>query len=83
MITHHPKLTEAYPHYDSSLLRAAQRAHQNCAEFTVYYDGVAMYVRAVEAAPPPSSIRVCVAGRWDAKTVQLRFNGGHSEWVHF
>lgn len=85
MITHHPKFIEAYshPHYYTSLFRAVKRALDNCAEFSVYYDGVAMYVRAAEAAPPPCSIRVCIAGRWDDKTVHLRFNGGHSEWINF
>lgn len=82
---HQPRLQEAYAHpaYDASLHRAAQRAHGEGGEFAVYYDGVAMYVRAAEAARPPAALLVCIAGRWDAKTVQLRFNGAHSEWVNF
>ena len=33
--------------------------------------------------PKPDNARLhCIAQRWDAETVQLRFDGGQSQWVN-
>lgn len=71
-----------HPAYEAAVAKAVRRARENPgACFSVYYDVEAIYVRASEAAPPPNSKLVCIAQRWDAKTVQLRFDGARSEWV--
>lgn len=72
-----------HPAYDDSLRRAAERAFADNGEheYAVYYDGTAVFVRAVEAAPPSNATRICIAQRWDKNTVQLRFAGARSEWV--
>jgi len=72
----------AHPDYEGSRMTAARRARETPgACFTVYWDGIAVYVRASEAAPPRNSKAVCIAQHWDDKTVQLRFDGAWSEWV--
>jgi hypothetical protein len=71
------------PFYESGIATAVRRAHADPGScFSVYWDGEDIYVRASEAAPPPHSKCVCIAQRWDEKTVQLRFDGAHSEWVN-
>ena len=70
-----------HPAYESSLANAVNRAsRERDACFSVYYDGEAIYVRDSKALAPPNSKLVCIAQSWDANTVQLRFNGAHSEW---
>ena len=72
----------AHPAYDDSVRTAVRRARQNPGDcFSVYWDGTAIYVRAVEAARPPAAKLVCIAQVWDADTVQLRFAGARSEFV--
>ena len=81
LITDHDAF--GHPAYDTAAMHAAVRASQNPgACFSVYYDGEAVYVRASEAAPPPNAKRICIAQKWDDKTVQLRFDGARSEWMH-
>jgi len=79
------QLTEhdAFGHraYNSGLARAVERAAQEDACMSLYYDGAAIFVRDSKAAAPPQSILVCIAQRWDEATVQLRFSGARSEWV--
>jgi hypothetical protein len=81
------KLTDhdafGHPSYDSSIHSAADRAFRNPGDcFSVYFDGEAIFVRASEAAPPLNSKRICIAQRWNDKTVQLRFAGARSEWIN-
>ena len=74
----------AHPAYNAAVRRAASRAHDNPGDcFSIYYDGEAVYVRASEALPPPDSKLICIAQRWDAHCVQLRFDGARSEWLSF
>jgi len=71
-----------HPAYNDSLLTAVRRAADDPTTcISVYWDGEAVFVRTSNAAPPPRSICICVAQRWDADTVQLRFAGARSEWV--
>jgi len=82
------KLTDAdaaaHPSYDAGVHRAAVRAYEDKgACFSVYFDGVAIYVRASTAAPPPNAKLICIAQHWRDSTVQLRFTGARSEWVNF
>lgn len=58
-----PELTyenaRRHPAYRGALAYAERRAASDPGErFVIYYDGVAIYVRTCEAAPPPKSIRV-------------------------
>jgi len=72
-----------HPAYESGVANAVRRARENPGDcFSVYWDGAAIFVRASEAAAPPASKLVCIAQRWDDKTVQLRFDGARSEWVN-
>jgi len=72
----------AHPAYEAGRATAVRRARETPgACFTVYWDGVAIFVRASEASAPPRSKVVCIAQVWDANTVQVRFDGAHSEWV--
>ena len=79
------RLTEhdAFGHraYNSGLANAVERAAREDACISLYYDGAAIFVRDSKAAPPPQSILICIAQRWDATTVQLRFSGAKSEFV--
>jgi len=80
------KLTDhdafGHPAYDSGVANAVRRAIEDKgACFSVYWDGTAIFVRTSEAAPPPSSKRVCIAQWWRDNLVQLRFDGARSEWV--
>lgn len=70
-----------HPAYDGALANAVRQAADNPGQcFTVYFDGAAMYVRASGTAAPNNADIVCIAQRWDDRTVQLRFAGAHSEW---
>ena len=70
-----------HPSYEDAVRNAVDRAGRNPGDcFSVYFDGEAVYVRASEAAEPKKAKLVCIAQRWDAKTVQLRFAGARSEW---
>jgi len=72
----------AHPAYEAGRATAVRRARENPGECcTVYWDGKAIFVRMSVAAPPPNSKVVCIAQVWDANTVQVRFDGAHSEWV--
>jgi hypothetical protein len=72
----------AHPAYPVARHRATERARAEGGCFSIYFDGAAIFVRASEAAAPPNSKLVCIAQRWDDKTVQLRFSGARSEWVN-
>lgn len=72
-----------HPSYNDGVNNAVRRAYEEPGEcYSVYYDGSAIYVRNSAAAKPAHSKLVCIAQRWDDKTVQLRFNGARSEWRH-
>jgi len=72
----------AHPAYEDSIRTAVRRAATSPEEsFTVYWDGTAVFVRASYAPRPACSKVVCIAQRWDANAVQLRFDGARSEWV--
>lgn len=85
---------EAHPSYDDGLRAAARRAwesrHETTSDkgfyppcFSVYFDGVAIYVRDSKAAPPKDAKLVCIAQFFSGGTVQLRFDGARSEWIEF
>lgn len=76
--------TEVYGHpaYNDAVREAARLARRNDTCMAVWFDGVAIFVRPSNGTAPPDSELVCVAQIWDDKTVQLRFKGAHSEWVH-
>jgi hypothetical protein len=69
------------PAYDSSLRHAAKRAAAGV-EQAVYWDGKMIYVRPCGDAAPANATVVCIAQKWNDHTVQLRFAGARSEWVH-
>jgi len=70
-----------HPAYESSLSQAVDRARREPSEcVSVYYDGTSMFVRLSSVEKPPNSKLICIAQRWDDKTVQLRFDGAWSEW---
>jgi hypothetical protein len=83
-----------HPCYDASRAHAVQRAFAARLEstkaegyyppcFKVYFDGKAMFVRTAEASPPDNAELVCIAQAWDKEgTVQLRYSGGHSEFIN-
>ena len=71
-----------HPAYNDAVRNAVDRARRNPGDcFSVYYDGEAVFVRASEAVKPRDAKLICIAQRWDADTVQLRFDGARSEWV--
>lgn len=71
-----------HPAYEGGVANAVERAftHNHC--WSVYYDGQRIYVRDSQDVPPEHAKLVCIAQRWDDKTVQLRFDGARSEWRH-
>ena len=74
---------DAFAHtaYDAAVRRAAARAFNEKACFSVYYDGQAIFVRDSAEPPPDNAKLICIAQRWDDKQVQLRFDGARSEWI--
>ena len=77
------RAAQAHPSYDDGLRNAARLAGADPAgkSYTVYFDGSAIFVRPPGATAPANSQVVCIAQKWDANTVQLRFAGARSEWV--
>jgi hypothetical protein len=71
------------PAYNDGLRSAARLAAADPAgrSYNVFWDGKAVSVRAPDGVPPQNGIVVCIAQKWDANTVQLRFAGARSEWV--
>jgi hypothetical protein len=71
------------PAYNDGLRSAARLAAVDPAgrSYSVSWDGRTIFVRAPDGVLPPNSTVVCIAQRWDADTVQLRFAGARSEWV--
>ena len=71
-----------HPGYEKAVAHAVKRAGTEPGRcFSVYYDGEAVIVRGPEPAPAmPNAKLVCIAQKWDEKTVQLRFDGARSEW---
>lgn len=70
-----------HPGYEKAVAHAVKRAGTEPGRcVSVYCDGETIYVRASEAAPPPNAKLVCIAQKWNEKTVQLRFDGARSEW---
>ena len=72
----------AHPGYERAVAHAVARAGKEPGRcFSVYFDGEAVIVRGPQlCAAPPNAKLVCIAQRWDDKTVQLRFDGARSEW---
>ena len=62
--------------------RAGERPIAERACWSVYSDGRAVYVRSFKDEPPPNAEFICIAQRWDDKTVQVRFMGARIEWHH-
>lgn len=74
----------AHPSYNTAVDTAARRAFAEQGEcYSVYFDGTNIDVRNSAAAKPKDAKLVCIAQKWDANTVQLRFSGARSEWVNF
>ena len=74
---------KASPHYDATIRAAVSRAERDRgASFAVYFDGETMFMRDGVAAPPVGSVCVCIAQWWSGGTVQVRYKGGHSEFVN-
>lgn len=72
-----------HPAWKASLRHAIERANADKgACFSVWWDGEAVFVRASEAAGPPRGRVICIAQHWDKSTVQVRYPGGHSEWIN-
>lgn len=69
-----------HPAYNDALWQATARAATG-AETAVYWDGVGIFVRDAHSPRPENAEVICIAQKWDDKTVQLRFAGAHSEWV--
>lgn len=67
--------------YDDAIAQAVRCAAGKPSSFLVWQDGETMFVREGGLGPTMTAKLVCIAQRWDAKTVQLRFAGGRSEWV--
>lgn len=57
---------------------AAARHPDMC--FAVYFNDNTIFVRDATDSAPFGADLICVAQRWDAKSVQLRFKGAYSEW---
>jgi hypothetical protein len=74
------KQAQEHPAYDDALRQAVRLAADGM-EAAVYWDGVKVHVNTVYAPKPADAATVCIAQKWDDKTVQLRFAGARSEWV--
>lgn len=70
-----------HPAYNDALRRAITRAACGV-EQAVYFDGTAIFVRDAKDTKPEGAVVVCIAQRWDDRTVQLRFHGAHSEFIN-
>ena len=69
--------------YNDSLRYAAQCAYRSTGEsFSVYFNGHAMFVLGEDEAKPSKAQLICIAQQWSGNTIQLRFQGAHSEWVY-
>lgn len=79
MFNKHP--AEESKAYDDALKQAARAAAKGVQQ-TVYWDGEKIYVRPCGDPAPEKSEVVCIAQKWNQYTVQLRFAGARSEWVH-
>jgi hypothetical protein len=68
-----------HPAYDDAMQQAVRLAARGTTA-AVYIEDGKMFVCAAGQRPPQVNT-VCIAQRWDDKTVQLRFDGAQSEWV--
>lgn len=77
------RAAQASPAYNDGLRAAARLAAVDPAgrSFSVFWDGKAVTVRGPDGIAPPNGVVICIAQRWDANAVQLRFAGARSEWV--
>ena len=66
--------------FDDAMRQAVKLAAEG-SESTVYFDGKAIFVRSSYAPKPEGAQVICIAQKWNEKTVQLRFAGARSEWV--
>ena len=74
-------MTRAHDHpaYDDAIQQAVRLAAHGT-EAAVYAEDGKLFVCAVTARPATAST-LCIAQKWDERTVQLRFAGAMSEWV--
>jgi hypothetical protein len=70
-----------HPAYDDALRQAVRLAAAGD-QAAVYWNNTGLIVRPCADDKPVNAIVVCIAQRWNAQTVQLRFAGARSEWVH-
>jgi hypothetical protein len=74
------------PAYDDAVAHAVQRAaRHDIADYrngcyVVWQRGQEMFVQPSGQPAPEGAKMVCMAQRWDAERVQLRFDGAYSEW---
>ena len=69
--------------YNDAIRFVSIRAHNENVPYWVYRKGETFYVRKSGEPMPEGARKVCIAARWDDKTVQLRFDGAWSEFVNF
>jgi hypothetical protein len=67
--------------YNDAVRYAVTRAARDNIEVWVCALDHAYFVLDVKATIPEGAKKICIAQRWDDNTVQLRFNGAHSEFV--
>jgi len=72
---------EKHPAYNDALRQAIKLAAAGT-EAAVYWDTKGVMVRDAHAPRPDGAQVVCIAQRWNEQTIQLRFSGARSEWVH-
>lgn len=76
------KLTDAQcKAYDDAIRYAVHRAARDKDSIKVCWLDDTFFVLDQGATMPDGAKVICIAQRWDDKTVQLRFDGAHSEFI--
>lgn len=68
--------------YDDAIRYAVHRAKQGKDSIKVCRLGDTFFVLDSGATMPNDAKVICIAQRWDDKTIQLRFDGAHSEFIN-
>jgi len=69
-----------HPAYDDTRRKAVNLAAAGVA-VAMYWNDRGVFLLPASNESPHGSTLVCIAQRWDARTVQLRFSKAQSEWV--
>ena len=75
-----PRVLDDAERYAAELAGRFPVSARKCA--AVWVTDREVFVRVWGESEPEGARLHCIAQRWDAETVQLRFDGGQSQWVN-